>query len=153
MFGIGHLINIAPLFWTDSSQKHVTEVLSRGKHILPFHIALPPDIPSSFEGPHGWIRYYLRYYSFPSFTKFAIFQRGWKQVVAIAVCVLLLLRSLPRLPIQIMPSMIWKPMKLVQEWPQNKAMIGMRSCSEQFYLLLEFSQNNWNFQVVLESYW
>ena len=31
----------------------------QGRHLCPFTVALPVDVPASYEGSHGWIRYYL----------------------------------------------------------------------------------------------
>ncbi|XP_062620950.1 arrestin domain-containing protein 3-like [Saccostrea cucullata] len=31
--------------------------LPAGKHVFPFSFVLPPDLPSSFEGEHGYVRY------------------------------------------------------------------------------------------------
>ena len=33
--------------------------LAAGNHVLPFSFVLPPNLPSSFEGQHGHVRYYI----------------------------------------------------------------------------------------------
>ena len=33
--------------------------LAAGNHVLPFSFILPPNLPSSFEGQHGHVRYYI----------------------------------------------------------------------------------------------
>ena len=35
------------------------ETLEAGRHLLPFNVYLTPEIPSSYEGPCGWVRYYV----------------------------------------------------------------------------------------------
>ena len=35
-------------------------VLPEGRHNYPFRFQLPPTLPSSFEGAHGRVRYYLK---------------------------------------------------------------------------------------------
>ena len=35
----------------------ITEVLAAGEHSFPFSMILPNDLPSSFEGQYGYVRY------------------------------------------------------------------------------------------------
>lgn len=34
-------------------------VLPAGNHTMPFELPVPSDLPSSFEGTHGYVRYWL----------------------------------------------------------------------------------------------
>jgi len=36
------------------------EILGVGDHLFPFSLFLPPNLPSSFEGEHGSVRYYVQ---------------------------------------------------------------------------------------------
>lgn len=43
---------------SDSQQKIL--VLSPGVHTFPFKLGLPPNLPSTFLGLHGWVQYFCR---------------------------------------------------------------------------------------------
>ena len=43
-------------------------IIPKGNHTYPFELALPPTLPSSFEGKHGYVRY----------TATATVDRPWK---------------------------------------------------------------------------
>ncbi|CAL4069053.1 unnamed protein product [Meganyctiphanes norvegica] len=44
-------------FWLGSEHDNM---LKKGDYSYPFHFILPDDIPSSFEGEHGWITYKVK---------------------------------------------------------------------------------------------
>lgn len=53
---------------TVPSEGRSTSSLSAGRHTFPFCFVLPEDLPSSFEGVHGYVRYVVK----------AIIDRPWK---------------------------------------------------------------------------
>ncbi|PVD19277.1 hypothetical protein C0Q70_19763 [Pomacea canaliculata] len=56
------------LFGILPSEGRSTSSLSAGRHTFPFCFVLPEDLPSSFEGVHGYVRYVVK----------AIIDRPWK---------------------------------------------------------------------------
>lgn len=53
-------------------------VLDSGKHVYPFSFILPPNIPSSYEGQYGYVRYTIKvilqrhYYGAETKTAFSV---------------------------------------------------------------------------------
>lgn len=44
----------------DSVRKQKIMILSPGVHTFPFKLGLPPNLPSTFLGLHGWVQYFCR---------------------------------------------------------------------------------------------
>lgn len=54
-------LNICPIIFNlDNNSEDANNPLPAGQHTFPFQLQLPQDLPPSFEGAYGYIRYWAK---------------------------------------------------------------------------------------------
>ena len=59
MYSYKYFISYFSITGRNSLRTNIEE-LPRGRHMFPFQWPIPEDLPCSYEGPYGWVRYHAQ---------------------------------------------------------------------------------------------